>query len=41
LPLTQLTFDGEQRFCHHGQLGSTRAMTNAAGAVTARYTFDP
>ena len=41
LALTQLTFDGEQRYYHHDQLGSTRAITNTAGAVTARYTFDP
>jgi RHS repeat-associated protein len=41
LALTGLTFDGEQRYYHHDQLGSTRAITNAAGTVTARYTFDP
>ena len=41
LSLTQLTFDGEQRYYHHDQLGSTRAITNTAGTVTARYTFDP
>jgi RHS repeat-associated protein len=41
LPLTQLTFDGQQRYYHHDQLGSTRAITNATGTVTARYTFDP
>jgi RHS repeat-associated protein len=41
LPLTQLTFDAQQRYYHHDQLGSTRAITNAAGTTTARYTFDP
>ncbi|MEA2221504.1 MAG: hypothetical protein QOJ35_4130, partial [Solirubrobacteraceae bacterium] len=41
LPLTQLTFSGQQRYYHHDQLGSTRAITDAAGAVTARYSFDP
>ena len=41
LPLTQLTFDGHQRYYHHDQLGSTRALTDQTGAVTARYTFEP
>ena len=41
LPLTQLTYGGQQRHYHHDQLGSTRAITNTAGTVTARYTFDP
>jgi RHS repeat-associated protein len=41
LPLTQLTFDGEQHYYHHDQLGSTRAITNAVGSISARYSFDP
>jgi len=41
LPLTQLTFDGQQRYYHHDQLGSTRAITDVTGTVSARYNFDP
>jgi RHS repeat-associated protein len=41
LPLTQLTFTGQQRYYHHDQLGSTRAITDATGAVSARYSYTP
>ena len=41
LPLTQLTYNGQQRYYHHDQLGSTRAITDTDGTVTARYTYDP
>lgn len=41
LPLAQLTFGGQQRYYHHDQLGSTRALTGADGTVIGRYTFDP
>lgn len=40
LPLTQLTFDGKQRYYHHDQLGSTRAITDSTGTISARYSFD-
>jgi RHS repeat-associated protein len=41
LPLTQLRFDGTQRYYHHDQLGSTRALTAANGTVVARSDYDP
>ena len=40
LPLEQLTYSGQQRYYHHDQLGSTRAITDTVGTVTARYTYD-
>jgi hypothetical protein len=41
LPITQLTFDAQQRYYHHDQLGSTRAITNPDGTLLARYDYDP
>ena len=41
LPLTQLTYSGQQRYYHHDQLGSTRAISDSDGTVTARYSYDP
>lgn len=41
LPLEQVTSAGVVTYYHHDQLGSTRALTNSAGAVVATYTYDP
>jgi RHS repeat-associated protein len=41
LPLAQLRFDGTQRYYHHDQIGSTRALTTADGTVAARSDYDP
>jgi RHS repeat-associated protein len=40
-PLAQITSTGTVTYYHYDQLGSTRALTNAAGTVTATYTYDP
>ncbi|MDQ1499102.1 MAG: hypothetical protein QOI86_2442, partial [Actinomycetota bacterium] len=40
LPLEQVS-SGTVTYYHHDQLGSTRALTNSAGAVIATYTYDP
>jgi RHS repeat-associated protein len=41
LPLEQITPTGTVYYYHHDQLGSTRAITNSAGAAKATYTYDP
>ena len=41
LPLEQVSSTGVVTYYHHDQLGSTRAMTNASGAVVATFTYDP
>ncbi|HEY3567277.1 MAG TPA: DUF6531 domain-containing protein [Thermoanaerobaculia bacterium] len=40
LPLEQVTASGTLYY-HQDQLGSTRALTNASGAVVATYSYDP
>ena len=40
LPLEQVT-GSTVLWYHHDQLGSTRALTNSAGASVATYTYDP
>jgi RHS repeat-associated protein len=40
LPLAKLGYDATQRYYHHDQLGSTRALSTPTGTVTARYDFD-
>lgn len=40
LPLERVDASGNAVFYHHDQLGSTRAVTDAAGAVVATYTYD-
>lgn len=41
LPLEQVAADGTTQWFFHDQLGSTRALTNAAGAVGGTWTYDP
>src|SRR5207248_3020747 len=41
LPLEQITPTGTVYYYHHDQLGSTRAITNSAGAAKATYSYDP
>ncbi|WP_208029269.1 RHS repeat-associated core domain-containing protein [Rhabdothermincola sediminis] len=41
LPVSQINPDGSIWYYHHDQLGSTRALTNAAGNTIATYTYDP
>lgn len=41
LPLERIDASNNVVYYHHDQLGSTRAITNAAGAVVAGYTYDP
>ena len=41
LPLEQVSSTGTVLHYHHDQLGSTRALTNASGAVVASFTYDP
>ena len=40
LPIEQIA-GGVTSWLHHDQLGSTRLVTNAAGAAVAGYTYDP
>jgi RHS repeat-associated protein len=40
LPLEQVS-GADIYYFHHDQLGSTRALTDAAGAVAATYSYDP
>ena len=40
LPLEQISSNGAVLYYHQDQLGSTRAITNASGAVVATYTYD-
>ncbi|MGH2705204.1 MAG: hypothetical protein ACRDJ4_08940 [Actinomycetota bacterium] len=41
LPLERIDADGPVTYFHQDQLGSTRLLTDAAGAVAASYSFDP
>ncbi len=41
LPLEQITNTGDVHYYHQDQLGSTRAITDQAGNVTATSTYDP
>jgi len=41
LPLEQITAAGAVHYYHQDQLGSTRAITDQAGAVSATYSYDP
>ena len=41
LPLEQVSAAGFATYYHHDQLGSTRALTNQAGAVVSTYIYDP
>ena len=41
LPLEQVAADGTTLFYHHDQLGSTRILTDAAGAVQRTISYDP
>jgi RHS repeat-associated protein len=41
LPLEQVARDRTVTWFHHDQLGSTRSLTNAAGAVVGTATYDP
>ncbi|MGH3659230.1 MAG: RHS repeat-associated core domain-containing protein, partial [Micromonosporaceae bacterium] len=40
LPLERVDSTGAVVYYHHDQLGSTRALSNATGAVVATYTYD-
>ena len=41
LPLEQVSAAGTVRYYHHDALGSTRALTTAAGVVAGTYDYDP
>ena len=41
LPLARITATGQLSWYHADHLGSTRLLTDAAGAVTATYAYDP
>jgi RHS repeat-associated protein len=41
LPVEQVATDNSVLFYHHDQLGSTRLLTDATGAVQATYAYDP
>lgn len=41
LPIEQIEGDGTTRWLFHDHLGSTRAITNAAGGVEGTWTYDP
>jgi RHS repeat-associated protein len=41
LPLAQVASDGTTHWFFHDQLGSTRALTNSAGALAGTWSYDP
>jgi RHS repeat-associated protein len=41
LPVEQVAADNSVLFYHHDQIGSTRLLTDATGAVQATYVYDP
>jgi RHS repeat-associated protein len=41
LPVEQVAADNSVLFYHHDQIGSTRLLTDATGAVRATYVYDP
>ena len=41
LPLEQITNSGTVTWYHHDRLGSTRPLTNSAGAVVGTFTYSP